>query len=63
MKGATLLIVISLLLAYLAISGKYNCLANFWKCTQGGNCSCSASEYSANVVAGLPPLPALGWFA
>lgn len=74
MRGGVLLLLIGIVMAYLAVSGKYRCFTVFTKCVTGdGNCDCNTST-TQNVslktnttqptfsisLPKLPPLPSSG---
>ena len=67
MRGGVLLLLIGIIMAYLAVSGKYKCFTVFAKCVSGdGNCNCgetttvqTLSSNAGNLAINLPKLPAL----
>lgn len=70
MRGGVLLLLIGIIMAYLAVSGKYKCFTVFAKCVSGdGNCDCNnttaqtismtGNSGNASFAINLPKLPAL----
>lgn len=72
MRGGVLLLLVGILLAYLAVSGKYSCFTLFAKCIGGtGKCGCQDTTTPTTAITGasntnntlsialpkLPPLP------
>lgn len=70
MRGGVILLLLGILLAYLAATGKYKCIALFFQCVTGdGNCQCSntttqnisltGSSAKDDLAISLPKLPPL----
>lgn len=69
MRGGVLLLLIGIIMAYLAVSGKYKCFTVFASCVTGdGNCNCNNTTAQTSTVGtsgntslaiNLPKLPAL----
>lgn len=69
MRGGVLLLLIGIIMAYLAVSGKYKCFTVFAKCVSGdGNCNCDnttaqtlsiGNSGNTSLAINLPKLPAL----
>lgn len=72
MRGGIFLLLIGIIMAYLAVSGKYKCFTVFAKCVSGdGNCDCQSttsqnisfnsgnSGSGGNIAINLPKLPPL----
>jgi len=71
MRGGVILLLIGIIMAYLAVTGKYKCFTVFAKCVTGdGNCQCNATATNTISMSGgsagntlainlpkLPPLP------
>lgn len=57
MRGGVLLLLVAILMAYLAVSGKYRCFTVFARCVSGdGSCDCQEAAQDAlqPVVSGMP---------
>jgi len=70
MRGGVLLLLFGIVIAYLAVTGKYKCFTVFVKCASGdGNCSCNdtttqtvslgGNSGNSNLAINLPKLPSL----
>ncbi len=68
MRGGVILLIVGLIMAYLAVSGKYKCFTVFAKCINGdGNCTCNqaaqnvsyAKTSGGDLAINLPKLPPL----
>lgn len=69
MRGGVLLLLIGIIMAYLAVSGKYKCFTVFAKCVSGdGKCDCQNTatqnisfnnNQSSTLAISLPKLPSL----
>ena len=70
MRGGVILLLIGIIMAWLAVSGKYKCFTLFAKCVTGdGNCNCNTTTQTTVITTGgsgnnlainlpkLPPLP------
>jgi hypothetical protein len=59
MKGASIMIAIALVLAYLAVSGTYKCFGIFLKCLLGGvKCDCLPEGAATAQAGGVPTIKA-----
>ena len=60
MRGGVIFLIIALLLAYVAVTGRYKCFAAFLTCIFTGDCGCAGVGGGQSVAAaGLPALPTL----
>ena len=56
MRGGVILLMIGILLAYLAATGKYKCIALFFQCATGnGNCQCNDTATQTTSLTGATP--------
>lgn len=56
MRGGVILIVVGLLLAYLAVTGKYKCLSSVLSCLLGDGEPCGCDDAAQAAPSSMPTL-------
>ncbi len=62
MRGGVIFLIVALLLAYVAVTGRYKCFSGFLNCILYGDCGCpgqSQSPAASGQIGALPPIAPL----